>query len=138
MPNEPPRLPDERATSSTVVPCRDLDWTNGLFPICVSTNAYLARYLNTKGFKAECEAPLSGNMRADVLVADSYIIEAKEDLAWKQPLQSLKEKLDKYYTFGSRYETIVVIYGDARADLERRLKDESRVPFELIILGRTR
>lgn len=99
-------------------------------------NGLLARYLTNRGFEAKTEVPLPGGPRGDIVVLGKVLIEAKQDLGGLMPLASLKEKLDKYLPLLSRYTLVVLIYGDARADLEDRLLTEARTHFKYIRLGK--
>ncbi len=96
----------------------------------------LASYLIKLGFtQIIVEAPLPlGGKRADLLIGDEYLIEAKVGLLGLDPLASLKEKLGLYKDLKG-CKIIIVIYGDAREDLVERLSLESDHFFNLVILG---
>lgn len=95
----------------------------------------LASYLRKEGYgQIEIEAPLPiGNKRADLLIEEEYLIEAKINFLDLGHLASIKEKLDPYRTLKG-CKVIIVIYGNAREDLVERLRIESQLDH-IIILG---
>jgi len=99
------------------------------------TNAELAEHLKELGWNARKEVTLPNKKRADLLVNDEYIIEAKPDLGWTDSyhIGDLTGKLVAYEDF-PEYSVIVVIYGDARKD-QLEVLDKLGIYFLLVVLG---
>ena len=105
----------------------------------VVNNHLLCIHLRRHGLNAEEKFTLPNKQRADIMVGNNAIIEGKPALVSRGILHGAIGQVRGYEAIiapnGQPYDVYVVIYGDAKSDLEKQLRRETHSP--VVILGKT-